>query len=50
MGRGNRLGASSGRMLEHAGGAGVVDELPAGDQPFPHGDLAPGAKAVREVG
>jgi glycine cleavage system aminomethyltransferase T len=26
-----------------------MDELPAGDQPFPHGDLAPGAEAVWEV-
>lgn len=50
MGQGRRLGASSGRMLEDAGGAGVMDELPAGDQPFPHGDLAPGAEAVWEVG
>lgn len=50
MGGGGRLGALPGRMLEHAGGAGVMDELPAGDQPFPHDDLAPGAEAVREVG
>jgi hypothetical protein len=37
-------------MLKNACGAGVVNELAAGDQPFPHDDLAPGAEAIWEIG
>jgi hypothetical protein len=37
-------------MLKNARGAGVVNELAAGDQSFPHDDLAPGAEAIGEVG
>ena len=40
------LGGSFGRMLKHALGAGVVDELAARDQTFGHRDLAPGAEAL----
>ena len=50
MSGGSWLGASSGRMLEDTGGASVMNELAAGDQSFPHGDLAPCTEAVREVG
>ena len=42
-------GGASGGVLEDAFRAGVMDELPAGDQPFLHGHLAPGAQAVGEI-
>ncbi|UVT15969.1 MAG: hypothetical protein H8K04_19615 [Nitrospira sp.] len=42
-----RLGTRSGRVLEKAFGAGVVDELVAADQPFLHGNAAPGTEAIR---
>jgi hypothetical protein len=48
--RGWRLGPSSHRMLEDAFRTGVMDKLPAGDQPFFHGHLAPRAEAVGEIG
>ena len=40
------LGRPLGRMLKDALGAGVVNELAAGDQTFGHGHLAPGAEPV----
>lgn len=42
------LRAQSGRMLEDAFRAGVVDELRAADQAFLHRHLAPGAEPVGE--
>lgn len=35
-----------GRVLKDTLGAGVVNELLAADQAFPHGDPAPGAEAI----
>jgi hypothetical protein len=40
------LRRSLGGMLKDALGAGVVNELAAGDQALGHGHLAPGAQAV----
>ena len=40
------LWRSLGGVLKDALGAGVVNELAAGDQAFGHGHLAPGAQAV----
>jgi hypothetical protein len=45
-----KLRAQSGRVLEDALRAGVVDELRAADQAFLHRHLAPGAEPVRERG
>lgn len=42
------LGGAFGRMLKHALGAGIVNELAAGDQTLGHGDLAPGAETFRQ--
>ena len=42
--------AKSGRVLEDALRAGVVNELVAADEAFFHRDLAPGAEAIGEVG
>ena len=50
MGGGWRFETTPGRMLKDALWAGVVDELPARDQSFPHRHLAPGAEPVWEVG
>jgi hypothetical protein len=49
MSRGGGLGPAPRRVLEDAFGAGVMDELPAGDQPLLHGHLAPGAQAIGDV-
>lgn len=38
------------RVLEDALGAGIVDELAAGHEPFPHRDFAPGAESVGNIG
>jgi len=48
--RGGRSGPASRRVLENTFGTGVMDELPAGDQSFLHGHLAPGAQAVGDLG
>lgn len=42
------LGPESGRMLEDALRAGVMDELLSPDEPLLHGNFAPGAEAVGE--
>ena len=42
--------AKSGRVLENALRAGVVDELLAADEALLHRHLAPGAEAIGEVG
>ena len=44
------LGPASRRVLENAFGTSVMNELSAGDQSFLHGDFAPGAQAVGQVG
>ena len=44
------LGGALGGMLKHAFGAGIVNELAAGDQALSHGDLAPGAETFRQFG
>ena len=45
-----RCWAEPGCVLEDALRAGVVDELVATDETLLHRHLAPGAKAIREVG
>ena len=47
---GLRLRPAARRVLEDAFGAGVMDELSAGDQSCVHGYLAPCAEAVGKVG
>jgi len=42
--------AKSGRVLEDALWAGIVDELFAADETLFHRHLAPGAEAIGEVG
>ena len=46
---GSQFRAESGRMLEDALRAGVMDKLISADKPFIHRYLAPGTKAVRDV-
>ena len=48
--RGGRSGPASRRVLENAFGAGVMNELSAGDQSLLHGHLAPRAQAVGNLG
>ena len=49
MGRSRRLGPAPRRVLEDAFGAGVMDELPAGNQPLLHRHLAPGTEAIGNI-
>ena len=44
-----RLGSALRGVLEDAFRAGVMDELPAGDESLLHGHLAPGTQAVGDV-
>ncbi len=44
------LGGALRGMLKDTFGAGVMDELAAGDQAFGHSHLAPGAEAFRQFG
>ena len=45
-----RLGPSSHCVLEDAFRTGVMNKLPAGDEPFLHGHFAPRTETVGEIG